>query len=110
MDKQEMGFLLIVIIAYIACLYIFNIPTSISIIFLALLIIVLLGTVILKLQKKVEYDNIDKITDASLIILIILSIISFISGTQFNKPFLDSGIFMTLFVIILFARWFFSKN
>ena len=110
MNRQETGFLLIIIIAYIICSFIFNLPKSINIIFLALLTIVLLGSVILKLKEKVEYEKIDKIADASLIIIFIISVISFISEIHFNKPFLDSGIFMTLFVIILFAKWFFGKN
>jgi len=110
MNRQETGFLLIIIIAYIICSFIFNLPKSINIIFLALLTIVLLGSVILKLKEKVEYEKIDKIADASLIIIFIISAISFISEIHFNKPFLDSGIFMTLFVIILFAKWFFGKN
>lgn len=110
MNRQETGFLLIIIIAYIICSFIFNLPKSINIIFLALLTIVLLGSLILKLKEKVEYEKIDKIADASLIIIFIISVISFISEIHFNKPFLDSGIFMTLFVIILFAKWFFGKN
>lgn len=110
MNRQETRFLLIIIIAYIICSFIFNLPKSINIIFLALLTIVLLGSVILKLKEKVEYEKIDKIADASLIIIFIVSVISFISEIHFNKPFLDSGIFMTLFVIILFAKWFFGKN
>ena len=57
-----------------------------------------------------ENEKIAKIADASLVIIFILAIISFITEMQFNKPFMSTGLFMTLFAIAFFAKWYFNEN
>ena len=110
MDKKELGFLLILVIGYIICAYMMNIPTFISIIFIAVLILFLIATLILKVQENTENEKMVKIGDVILVILLVLSVISFITEMQFNKPFMSTGLFMALFLIAMFIKWFFSKN
>lgn len=111
MEKSEMVFFIIVIIAYILCSIFYKLPTFLHITFLAILIVFLFVTVILKYQQN--YEN-EKISHASKIISSILAIIFvvlLILGFVFKFAlFRVYTPLLILMLITLFTAWFFKKN
>ncbi|MBQ2666303.1 hypothetical protein [Methanobrevibacter sp.] len=111
MDKNEIIFFAIVIIAYLICTFTLDIPSYVHIIFGILLLIVLLIAMILKYKPQFENDRISRIFDVLSIIILILYVLSTMSELWWGRTFIvDSGIFLISFLVVLAATWFFRKN
>lgn len=110
MDKYEIIFIILAIIAYIICTVILNISTYVHIIFGALILICLLIAIILKYQQKVENKKIVNFMKILEIIIIICYFITLINELFITNRINHSQIFFILFFIVFFFRWFFGKN
>ena len=111
MNQNEMIFFAVVIIAYILCAFVLNIPSYIHIIFGILLLAALVGAVLLKYTSEFENEGMGKIFYILAIILLIFYILATISELWFKKMLIiNSGVFLVLFLIMLVANWFFRKK
>lgn len=111
MDKKEIIFFIIVIIAYILCSIFYNLPTFLHIIFVAILLIFLFVTVIMKYQKNFENQKISHAAKMISSILTIVFVMLIISGFVFKFAlFMLYTPILILIFITLFIAWFFKKE
>ena len=111
MDKIELIFAIIIIIAYIICSAALKAPIVAHLMFGALLLGVIIIVILLKFKQKYENEKISKIFRAISIILIICFAMSFIYETFYYKPlFIDSAIFIFLILIVELISWVLRKN
>ena len=111
MDKIELIFAIIIIIAYIICSAALKIPIVAHLMFGALLLGVIIIAILLKFKQKYENEKISKIFRAISIILIICFAVSFIYEKFYYKPlFIDSAIFIFLILIVELISWVLRKN
>lgn len=111
MEKSEIIFFAIAIIAYIICALTLDIPLFMHALFLGCIIIILIFVLILKYQQEVENESVYKVLKILIIISSVFYFISVISELFYNKTlFIDStATFMVIFVLF-FGMWFFGKN
>lgn len=111
MDKNEIIFFAVVIGAYLICTLTLDVPNFVHLMFAILLLAVLIIAIPLKYKQQLENEKIGKILSILSVILLIFYIITTISELWFKKTlFVDSGIFLVLFLIVLIIGWFFKKN
>lgn len=111
MDKNEIIFFAVVIAAYLICTLTLDVPDFVHLMFAILLLAVLIITVPLKYKQQLENEKISKILNILSMLLLISYIITTISELWFKKIlFINSGIFLVLFLIVLIVGWFFKKN
>lgn len=111
MNKNEVIFFIIIIIAYIACAFLINIPAEAHIFFAILLVIALIATLILKYQQKYVNEKISKICRTLSIVLAILFIALLILGAVFKYALFEAyPIFIIIIFITMFIGWFFKKE
>jgi len=111
MDKGEIIFFAIIVIAYIACAFSLNIPKEMNIFFALLLVITLIGILILKYQQKFVNEKISEICRKLSIILAILFIVLLIASALFRYAIFEIyPIFLLVIFITMFIGWFFKKE
>lgn len=111
MDKTEIIFFAVVIIAYIICAVTLNIPLMITMTFAILLLVILAIAILLKYKNRLENKKISKLFNIISIILLILYIITTILELLYCKPIINnSGIFILLFIPMFFMTWYFKKE
>ena len=107
MEKTELIFAIIIMIAYVICSVALKIPIIAHLMFGALL----LGVIIIAVLLKYENEKISKIFRIISIILIICYVVSFIYEAFYYKPlFVDSPIFIFLILIVELISWILRKN
>ena len=111
MERNELIFFIIAIIAYFICAFALNIPQSMHIMFVGILIAILLIIVLVKYQKRFENEKISKIAKITAILLFILAIITSTYELLFEKTLLiNSTTIFPVFIVVLICMWFFEKN
>ena len=111
MEKSELIFAIVIIIAYIICSVALKIPIVAHLMFGALLLGVIIIAILLKFKQKYENEKISKIFRTISIIFIICYVVSFIYETFYYKAlFIDSAIFIFLIVIVELISWVLRKN
>jgi hypothetical protein len=111
MEKTELIFAIIVMIAYVICSVALKIPIIAHLMFGSLLLGVIIIAMLLKLKRKYDNEKISKIFRIISIILIICYGIAFIYETIYYKPlFIDSPIFIFLILIFELISWILRKN
>ena len=111
MEKYEIIFFAIAIMAYIICSITLKISIYAHLLFGAILAIILILAVLLKFKQKYENEKISKIFRTISIILIICYVVSFIYEAFYYKPLLiDSPIFIFLILIVELISWILRKN
>ncbi len=111
MDKYEILFSIIIIVAYLICSLTLNIPIYIHIIFGIILLAILIIAVLLKVKGKYENEKISKIFRIISIILLVWFGISFGYETLYHKPLLiSSGLIIILIFIVEVTGWILRKN
>lgn len=110
MNKNEMIFLAILIIAYILCAFTLNIHSFVHILFGIGLLVIILIAIALKFKPQFENEKISKIFQILLIIVLIFYVVATISELWFAKTFIiDSGMLLFGVVILIAINWFFKK-
>jgi predicted PurR-regulated permease PerM len=111
MDKNEMIFFAIVIVAYLLCAFMLNIPVFIHYVFIALILIVILATIVRKYKQKIEIEKISKISTILALIFLVIYIICTIYETIYQKTLImDSAIILIPFFGALVVSWIFKKE
>ena len=111
MEKNEIIFFIILIIAYIISAVTLKIDINIQIMFGIIILIALLIAVILKYHQQLENEKISKASRTVSILLAIFYVITIIYRIFIEKPLLiDSTIVLILVFVALFFEWFFKKN
>lgn len=111
MEKSEIIFAIIIIIAYIICSVALKIPIMAHLMFGVMILGVIIIAILLKSKQKYDNEKISRIFRIISIILIICYGISFIYETIYYKPlFIDSPIFIFLILIVELISWVLRKN
>lgn len=111
MDKNEIIFFAVAIMAYVICAFTLNIPVFVHVMFGVLLLIAFIIAIALKYQQQFENEKISKIFYLIAILMLIFYIITTISELWFAKTLvIDSAIFLMLFIITIVIKWFFEKK
>lgn len=111
MEKSEIIFFAIVILAYILCAATLDIPLFMHAIFAICILIVLIISIIPKYQQKFENEKICKILNVLLIVLTVFYFASIISEVFYDRILImDSTLTLILIFILFGCRWFFGKN
>ena len=111
MEKSEIIFFAIVILAYVLCAATLEMPLFIHILFIICILIVLIFGIILKYQQKFENDKICKILNVLLVAFTVFYFASIISEVFYNKMLIMDSTWTLILIFILFGcRWFFGKN
>ena len=111
MDKNEIIFLAVLIMAYLICTFTLNVSVFVQIIFGIVLLAVLLIAILFKYRKKIENEKISHIADIISIILFVIFVATVLCKSWFNKTLIvDSTIVLLLFLIALFCSWIFKKK
>jgi hypothetical protein len=111
MERNEIIFFAILIIAYVLCALMLDMPPFIHYIFIAIIAIVLVIAVLLRYQQKFENRQIGKVFNIIALISLILYVITSISETYFKKTLIiDSTIFIIPLFGALVVGWFFRKE
>lgn len=111
MERNELIFIILIIIAYIICSLALKIPIVSHLMFGAILLGGIIIAMLLKLKRKYDNEKISKIFRIISIILIICYGIAFIYETIYYKPlFIDSPIFIFLILIFELISWILRKN
>ena len=111
MEKSEIIFFAIVIIAYLICALTLGIPTFVHYVFIAILLVVLIITLSLKYHKKHENKKIGKIFDILAVAFLAFYIISAIFESIYHKALIiDSSILLMPFFAALMLSWFLKNN
>ena len=109
MNKYEIIFIIIAIIAYIICAFALNVPQEMHIMVGALLVVALIIAILLIAKSNYENEKISRIF--RILSMLIFYIITTISELWYHtKLIFDSGIFLVLFIILIISEWFFKKN
>jgi hypothetical protein len=110
MDKNEIIFFGIIIIAYIVCAFRLDIPLFMHIMFGIVLLAVLIIAILLKYKPRFENEKTARIFQMVFIITLIFYAISMISELWYGKTLIvDSGILLLLLLIVIVVNWFFKK-
>lgn len=111
MDKYEILFSIIIVIAYIICSLTLNIPIHAHLMFGAILLVVLIIAILLKFKLKYENEKISKIFRVMSILLIVCWGIASALETIYQKTFfINSAIFIILILIVEVISWVLRKN
>ena len=111
MEKYEILFAILIIIAYIICSLTLKIPIAAHLMFGAILLVVLIIAILLKFKQKYENEKISKIFRILSIILIICCGIAIAFETIYQKTFfINSAIFIILILIVELISWVLRKN
>lgn len=110
MNKTEIIFIIAIILVYIICSLTLNIQSEIHIIFAALLLVVLLIAIIFKYQQKFENEKMIQYMNILEIIIAVCFIVTLIYELFIGKAAYDLSIFIILFFIVMFCKWFFGKK
>ena len=111
MDKYELIFSAIIIIAYIICSVTLKIPFYIHLMFGTIILGALIIALLLKFKKDYENEKISKIFRALSIIFIICYGLMFIYEMIYHKPFfVASGFIILLILITEIISWVLRKN
>lgn len=111
MNKIEITFIIIAIIAYIIGSVMFNIPLWTHITFIALILILLAATLVLKYQQKFVNEKISNVAQMLTKILLIILILTIVLGAVFKHALFNLyQICVILMFITLFIGWFFKKE
>lgn len=109
MNKNEIIFLILLIIAYITCAVIFNIPQAMNVIVIAILLVLILISVAFKFKR--ENEKISHIFDIITKILAVILILSIILGALLKQAFfMNYNILVVLIFISIIISWFFKKE
>lgn len=111
MEKNEIIFFAIVILAYILCAFTLDIPIFIHKLLAIGIIIVLVMSIILKYQPKSENDKLCKIMNVLLIGFTVFYFASVISEVFYSRMLIIDSTWTLILIFILFGcRWFFAKK
>lgn len=111
MDKNEIIFFLIAIVAYLICAFMLNMPLFMHIIFAVLILVVAIITILAKFQTRYENELIINITTILLIISSIFYFISIFYEVFYKKILLtDSTWILLVIFLLIIVRWLFGKN
>lgn len=111
MDRNEIIFFAIIVIAYLICAFTLNIPQAMNLMLAGLILAIFLIILLVEYSKKFENENITKIARIIIIILVVISIITSCYEIWFDKTLpMDSTTLFPLFIIALICVWFFKKN
>ena len=111
MEKSEIIFFAIVIIAYLLCTLTLDIPLFMHVVFLGGIILCLILALILKYQQQFENKTVYKVLKILAIISTVFYAISIISESFYNKTvFIDSTATLMVIFVLFFGMWFFGKN
>lgn len=111
MEKYEILFLIIIVIAYIICSLTLKIPIYAHLMFGAILLVILIIGILLKFKQKYENEKISKIFRAISIILIVCWGIAGYLETIYQKTFfINSALFIILILIVEVISWVLRKN
>ncbi len=111
MNKIEITFIIIAIIAYIIGSVMFNIPLWTHITFIALILILLAATLVLKYQQKFVNEKISNAAQMLTKILLIILVLTIVLGAVFHYALFDLyQICVILIFITIFVGWFFKKE
>lgn len=111
MNRSEIILVIIAIVAYIIGSLIFNIPMEMHIIFIALVIVLLLATLVLKYQQKFVNEKVSNYAQLITKILFIILVLTIVSGAVFKHALFNLyQICIILMFISLFVGWFFKKE
>ena len=110
MDKNEIIFFAVIIIAYILCALTLNIPTFAHYIFIGLILIILAITILLKYQQKYKNEQIRKTFAILAIIILALYVICIISKSWYHKTLIEPSILLIPFFGALVISWFFKNS
>ena len=111
MEKNEIIFFVIIVLAYFLCALTLDIPLFIHILFIVCILIVLIGGILLKYQQKYENEKICKILNVLLIVFSIFYFASIICEVFYDKILIIDSTFTLILIFILFGcRWFFGKK
>lgn len=111
MEKYEILFAILIIIAYIICSLTLNIPLYAHLMFGAILLVVLMIAILLKFKLKYENEKISKIFRVMSILLIACWGIASALETIYQKTFfINSAIFIILILIVEVISWVLRKN
>ncbi len=109
MDKNEIIFFSIVIIAYVLCAFTLNMPIFVHYIFIVLIAVALVISILLKYKDSLENEKISKISNIIAAILLIVFIINTIYEIYYHKTIFDSQLIFLLFFGALVVNWYFRK-
>ncbi len=110
MERNELIFLAIIVIAYILCSLTLNMPKLVHYIFICLILIILAVTILQKYQKKLNNEQISKISYILAAIFLALYIICFVSEIWYHTKLIDSSILLIPFFGSLVVSWFFKNS
>ena len=111
MNKSEIIFIIILIVAYIVSAIFLNIPMFMHLMFGVAIAVALIFALLLKVQHDFENEKIHKISEIFNIIMAVGFAFSLCYMATYQKEFIiPSGIFATLFLISLIITWVSGKN
>lgn len=111
MEKNEIIFFAIVIIAYLLCAFTLNVPLFVHYAFIALVLLALLAAILVKFREKFENKPINKILIILSAIFLVFYIICVLYETSYQKTLvIDSSIILIPFFGTLILTWFLKKS
>lgn len=110
MEKNEIIFIIAAAIVYLICAFAFKMSSYIHLIFAALVLVAILIGIIFKYQQKFENKRIVQYMDMLEIIIILCFVITMLYEIFIGNTVYDLSIFIILFFIVMFCKWFFGKN
>lgn len=111
MEKSEIIFFAIIIAAYLLCAFTLNMPTFVHYIFIAMILIVLLITILVRFQDKFKNRQIKKILNILSVVFLALYIICTTYEMAYQKTLVvDSSILLIPFFGSLMLGWFFKNS
>ena len=110
MNKNELIFLIIVIIAYIICIFAFNVDYAFQITFGGILLIILIISPLEKFKNKFRNKTLSKLAKIIAITSFIIGISISIYEVEFEKSLLIEPIIFIIFFIALICMRLFEKN
>ena len=111
MNKSEIIFIIILIVAYIVSATFLNIPLHIHLLFGVAIAFALIFVLLLKLQHDFENEKINRIFKVLTNALFVCFMLSLCYNSTFNEDFIiKPGVFAILFLISLAVMFISGKN
>lgn len=110
MEKYEIIFIILIILAYSIAAFALNMPPYIHIAFAVMILAAILISIIFKYKQKFENERMVQIFNIAEIVIVACFFITVLYEIFTAKRAYDFSIFIILFFIVMFCRWFFEKN
>lgn len=110
MEKYEIIFIILIILAYSIAAFALNMPPYIHIAFAVMILAAILISIIFKYKQKFENEKMVQIFNIAEIVIVACFFITVLYEIFTEKRAYDFSIFIILFFIVMFCRWFFGKN